>query len=150
MKEHFEHDQYDDHCWCRRCQPGLNSVFDKRDEYEAALRSVDSYLDEFSVGACDEPRTADVTAVPAAVRDAMDTMRTRLAELRKRNKELQAEVSAHAKACGEEMAQREYYEKNWNSIIANNKDLYNRAVDSDAKRTELLKDLSAVISKHTK
>lgn len=155
MKERFEHDSYNPSCFCRICQPALNAVYDRCDVLENALKTIDFYLDEFDCGACEAPPTADVSEVPGAVFNAIDTLRLKLAEERKKNAEaakriaeLEAESSANAKACGEEMARREQLEKNWNAIAASNKELVQRALDSESKRVRLLEDLANIVRNH--
>lgn len=44
MTERFEHDQWDETCRCRRCDPTLNKVWDERDEAVAALQKIHDML----------------------------------------------------------------------------------------------------------
>ena len=102
-------------CGCDRCME-FQRQYDKEREVEAmraraeraeaALRACDEALDELGCGACAVPPEADVGAVPGAVREAMTTLRTRLAEERRQHVESRRALSM-ALATAQDVARRQ-------------------------------------------
>lgn len=84
----------------------LAAVRARAERAEAALRACDEALDELGCGACAVPPEADVGAVPGAVREAMTTLRARLAEEQRQHVESRRELSM-AVATAQDVARRQ-------------------------------------------
>lgn len=65
---------------------------------------------------------------------ALDEARARAEKAEARVRELEAESSTWAKACGEEMRKRQSLEANWENMAANNREFCARAEKAEAER----------------